>query len=85
MLELDNILMKTPKGVEEIEKRTHKLSPKFRAALILVDGDSTLGEIMGQCGEFADSIEQRLNELREHGFIDAVEVEQPAAQDLRDF
>jgi len=82
---MDNILIKTPKGIEEIESRAHKLSPKLRAALILVDGDSTLGEITMQCGEFAESIEQRLNELLENGFIEAIGIEQSATQDLRNF
>jgi hypothetical protein len=38
-----------------------------------------------QCGEFADSIEQRLNELLENGFIEAIGIEQSATQDLRKF
>lgn len=86
MLTTDSILTKTQKGTEEIETRAHHLSPKLRAALIMIDGASTLGETLERCGEFAENIEQRLNELVEAGFVEVANAEQEApVHDLRNF
>ena len=85
MLKTDSILTKTPKGAEEIGTRAHHLSPKLRAALIMIDGTSTVGEILGRCGEFAENIEQRLNELADAGFVEDANFEEAEApkQDMR--
>jgi hypothetical protein len=40
------IFIKTDKGREEVEKRTHRLSFRLRTTLIMIDGDKTAGEVM---------------------------------------
>lgn len=70
MLTADSILKKTEKGVEEMDTRAYHLPAKLRAALILVDGESTLGEILERCGEFAERVELQLVELLETGFVE---------------
>ena len=40
------IVVKTLKGVEEIETKKYKLSPRVRTVLILVDGRKTAGELI---------------------------------------
>ncbi len=86
MLNADSILRKTEKGVEELSTRAYHLPAKLRAALILVDGSSTIGTILENCGEFAERVAGQLNELLEAGFIEA-DVQFAAAEirDLRDF
>ena len=40
------IVVKTSKGVEEVETKKYKLSPRARTVLILVDGSKTAGELV---------------------------------------
>ena len=46
---MDNqaVVVKTPKGVEEVETKKYKLSPRARTILILVDGRKTAAELVG--------------------------------------
>ncbi|MBI5919427.1 MAG: hypothetical protein HY849_08665 [Nitrosomonadales bacterium] len=39
------VLAKTPKGLEEMEKRTYRLPPRLRQILILVDGKRNLATL----------------------------------------
>lgn len=65
------IFRKTPKGSSEIESRAHRLTPRMRSTLILVDGRRSDAElrtmIVQQCDE-------TLQALVDQGFIE------PAAQ-----
>jgi len=86
LLNADSILRKTDKGVEELETRAYHLPAKLRAALILVDGSSTIGTILDSCGEFAERVAGQLNELLESGFIEAdVQFADAEIRDMRDF
>lgn len=42
------VFAKTDKGHEEIEKRTNHIDFKHRTALIVVDGESTVGTLLGK-------------------------------------
>jgi 3-oxoacyl-ACP reductase-like protein len=69
---MSTIHRKTPKGRAEIETRAHRLPPRLRSALILVDGrrsDAELAKLVPQ------DPEGTLQALREGGFIEAVAVE----------
>jgi hypothetical protein len=63
------VFRKTPKGVAEIETRAHRLAPRLRSTLIMVDGrrsvDDLRGLILGQA-------EEVLGALAQDGFIEAL-------------
>jgi len=64
-----HIYRKTDKGHAEIETRAHKLTPRFRSALILVDGkrtDDDLRKLIPQ------EPEETLRQLTEQGFIELI-------------
>lgn len=90
-MDVDSIPIKTAKGVEEMETRKHGLPPRLRTALIMVDGHSTLAEILAKCGEFAERIESHLRELQAQAYIETGEAaeaepepaEPTAAADMR--
>ncbi len=65
------VFVKTKKGNEEIEQRTHKLNHGLRYVLILVNGKSTVGEILGK-GEGLPAIDQTLEYLATSGFIETI-------------
>lgn len=67
-----SILVKTAKGLEEIDKRTYKLAGRLRAILFMIDGQKTLGELLDQAGEMGDQLEIQIAELAEKGFIAAI-------------
>ena len=75
-MDADSIPIKTVKGIEEMETRKHGLSPRLRTALIMVDGQSSLAEILAKCGEFADRIDGHLRELQAEGYLDVAEQEE---------
>lgn len=68
-MEPSSVLIKTPKGLEEIDKRTHKLAGRLRAVLIMVDGQRTLGDLLDQAGALADQLAGQLDELVAGGYI----------------
>ncbi len=68
----ESVLIKTPKGLEEIEKRTCKLPGRLRAILFMVDGQRTFDELLEQAGNMAAQLEVQLDELARSGFIAAV-------------
>ena len=67
----DNVFQKTPKGREEIEKRTLRIDHKRRTLLILVDGRSTAAELAGKAAHIPDGM-ALLQSLWTDGFIEPV-------------
>ena len=63
------IYVKTPKGVEEINKRSHGLSPRARQTLIMLDGKRSIDDVMEMLP--GDETLELLDELFANGFIDA--------------
>ena len=68
-MQLSSTLIKTAKGLEEIDKRTHKLSGRLRAVMFMIDGQRTVGALLDQAGNMAAQLEAQLNELLAQGFI----------------
>lgn len=66
---------KTAKGLAEIETRAHRLSPRLRALLIMVDGKRDLAALEALVPQQAEAA---LNELMSQGFIET-SGETPAA------
>lgn len=64
---MPTIYRKSAKGVSEIETRAHKLPPRLRSALILVDGKRTESELRAMLGAQA---EETLTALSTEGFIE---------------
>jgi hypothetical protein len=69
------IYRKSSKGVAEIETRAHRLAPRLRSALIVVDGRRSATELYKLIPQQA---EDTLASLLEQGFIEAV-AEKPGA------
>jgi len=67
-MELHQVYIKTAKGLEEIQSRTYKLSAHLRRLLIMVDGRSTVAELIGRLTALGD-IQPALIELEAGGFI----------------
>lgn len=65
------IFRKTDKGQAEIETRAHRLPPRLRSALILVDGRRSSDELRTMILQQSD---ETLAALLEQGFIDKVSV-----------
>jgi hypothetical protein len=64
------IFIKTEKGREEVEKRTHRLSFRLRTTLIMIDGDKTAGELMQNLPTALGSdATPFIQQLWEEGFI----------------
>jgi hypothetical protein len=75
---MTTIYRKTAKGQAEIETRAHRLPPRLRGALIMVDGQRSVEELAKLIpGEAAATLQQ----LHADGFIDvfAVLADRPAA------
>jgi hypothetical protein len=64
---MPTIYRKTAKGVAEIETRAHRLSPRLRTALIMVDGKKSDVELAAMLGPAAEA----LVALAQEGFIEA--------------
>jgi hypothetical protein len=75
MVEPAGILVKTPKGVDEIQTRANHLPQKKRYLLLLVNGNMTIDEMVSRFPGLGD-IRQTLQELVDDGYV---EVKQPAA------
>jgi hypothetical protein len=65
------IFRKTDKGQTEVETRAHRLSPRLRSALILVDGKRSSDELRKLIHQQAD---ETLAALSEQGFIEIAAV-----------
>ena len=74
------IYRKTAKGHSEIETRSHRLSPRLRSALILVDGRRSDDELRKLIPQQSDDSLQFLNE---QGFIEIIGITQSAAPAAR--
>jgi hypothetical protein len=61
------IFRKTDKGQAEVETRAHRLSPRLRSALILVDGKRSSDELRKLIAQQADDT---LAALSDQGFIE---------------
>lgn len=67
-MNLDAVLSKTAKGVEEIETRKYQLDQRTRALLIVVNGKSTVFELVEKFEHIGD-ITPKLERLLADGFI----------------
>lgn len=64
-----SVYRKTDKGIAEIETRAHRLTPRLRSALILVDGRRTGNDLHALIGGQPEEV---LATLQEQGFIEAI-------------
>jgi len=69
------IYRKTAKGHSEIETRAHRLSPRLRSALIMIDGRRSDDEVRKLIPQQAD---ETLQLLAEQGFIEIIGITQDA-------
>ncbi len=67
-METSALALKTEKGQEEIRSRAHGLPQKLRTLLIMVDGKSSIGQLLARFPGVAE-IESNLRLLVEQGFI----------------
>jgi hypothetical protein len=67
-----SILAKTQKGLEEMASRSHGLSPRLRAALIMADGETDVATLLSRCGELAVKVEFQFAELVANGFLEDI-------------
>ncbi len=63
------LLAKTAKGVEEVTARVHGLPQKLRSLLILVDGNSTAGDLVAKFSGLP-GVETSLDALVAQGFVE---------------
>ena len=63
------VLAKTAKGVEELASRAHGLPQRLRSLLIMVDGNSTAGDLVAKFSGIA-GVETSLEALVEQGFVE---------------
>jgi hypothetical protein len=74
------IYRKTAKGHSEIETRSHRLPPRLRSALILVDGRRSDDELRKLILQQPD---ESLHLLNEQGFIEIIGITQAAPATVR--
>jgi len=74
------IYRKTAKGHSEIETRSHRLPPRLRSALILVDGRRSDDDLRKLIPQQAD---ESLQLLGEQGFIEIIGITQAAPAAVR--
>ncbi|MCG3188285.1 MAG: hypothetical protein LKCHEGNO_00249 [Burkholderiaceae bacterium] len=70
-----NIYRKTSKGAEEIATRAHRLSPRLRTALILIDGTRDENALRGL---IAQNAAETLHDLASQGYIEVASVAEEA-------
>ena len=57
-----DIVIKTPEGAKELKSRAHKLAPRLRTMLIMIDGSLTAGQLqdaaarLGAPSDFLDTL-----------------------------
>ena len=66
------VYRKTAKGVAEIETRAHRLTPRMRSALILVDGKRSDAELASMIQQQAT---ETLHALAGQGFIEVLTID----------
>lgn len=64
------VFRKTPKGVDEVQHRSGKLTPRQRRILIMVDGKRTVEELRELAS--TDDLSNVLGHLEEEGYIELV-------------
>lgn len=62
------VLVKTDKGIDEINTREYKLNSRVRAILIVADGQTTFGELLAKF-KHIESIEEDIENLLKYGFV----------------
>jgi len=67
-MEPDRVYRKTEKGSDEVRNRTHRVAPRLRQVLIMVNGEKTAGELERELATLGD-IAGFLEQLEEKGFI----------------
>lgn len=72
---MPTVYRKSAKGLSEIETRAHRLPPRLRSALILVDGKRSDDDLRAMLSQQA---EETLAALAAEGFIEEVAVVAPA-------
>jgi hypothetical protein len=70
LVETAGILVKTPKGVDEIQTRANQLPQKKRYLLILVSGNMSVEDMIARFPGLGD-IRQTLQELIDEGYVEA--------------
>ena len=78
----DSLLQRTSAGVTAMREHTVPVAPKLRAVLFLIDGSTTLGDLLDRAGSLAKLLEQQVEELVRLGLAEVIP---PAGQgrDLR--
>ena len=67
----ENVFRKTPKGREEVEKRTARIDHKRRTLLIMVDGRANAAAIAAKAAHIPDGM-ALLQSLWTEGFVEPV-------------
>ena len=68
-LDPDQVFIKTAKGPEEIRTRATQLPAKLRRLLIMVDGFSTIGQLMARLAALDDDLETHFAALIADGYL----------------
>ncbi|EXJ16346.1 hypothetical protein [Imhoffiella purpurea] len=63
------IFIKSQKGLQEIQTRAFKLPARLRRLLLMVDGRSTLGDLMRRYENLGDDLEDQFQRLVADGFL----------------
>lgn len=63
------VLLKTVKGLDEIQNKVHGLAPKRRRVLIMVDGRMTVAEMLERLATLGSDLEAQLESLLSEGFL----------------
>ena len=79
----NTVFVRTPKGNEEVEKRTHKINIRLRAALLAVNGNESVAAIIKRFHGL-EEIATSLRDLEAQGFVVAVAAPKAAAAGARD-
>lgn len=66
-MDKNTVLVRTAKGKDEVENRTHKINIRLRAALLAVNGTDTVETILKRFG--GEEIVNSLRELEAQGFL----------------
>lgn len=66
------MLHRTPAGNGAIAERSAKIPSKLRAVLFLVDGSTTLGELLDRAGSLSSLLRTQIEELVRLGLIEVV-------------
>ncbi|MDZ7749711.1 MAG: hypothetical protein U5K43_13630 [Halofilum sp. (in: g-proteobacteria)] len=70
-MDADTVLLKSPRGREEIGTRAHALSPLARRLLIMADGRRSVAELAAELDRTArdDAVQEALQLLFDDGYL----------------